>query len=365
MLRGTLAVSLALTLRSAAIIMPTHSDDTALQFVQTSFGDKQASKLDSIQTLWSGYGEIARYFVPSLAQSVIVKLVQPPSQMNHPRSWNGARSHQRKLDSYVNESIFYQHYSQQTDHHCRTPSCYFSSTNPSTTLSASESAASALIMEDLDQAGFSKRCDYADLKTVKLGLRWLAYFHAKFLNQGLDDVWPIGTYWHLATRPDEFDSMPDSRLKQNAQRIDEALNSAHFQTLLHGDAKLANFCFSEKLNDLAAVDFQYVGRGVGIKDVMYFLGSCLGDDALALHADAFLDDYFSLLEQAIEHYYIEDNTQGQRRPKVDFSALEKEWRELTPFAWADFERFLVGWATEHYKLNTYMKKQTSFALSKC
>lgn len=345
--------------------MPIHSDDSALQFVQTSFGDKQASKLDSIQTLWSGYGEIARYFVPSLEQSLIVKLVQPPSQMNHPRAWNGERSHQRKLDSYVNESIFYQHYSQQTDHYCRTPSCYFSSTNASTKLIANECTTSALIMEDLDQAGFGKRCEYADLKTVKLGLRWLAYFHAKFLNQALDDVWPIGTYWHLATRPDEFASMPDSPLKQNAHAIDEALNSAHFRTLLHGDAKLANFCFSEDMDDLAAVDFQYVGRGVGIKDVMYFIGSCLGDEALTLHADALLDDYFCLLKKAIEHYYIEDNTQMQGRPTVDFSALEREWRGLIPFAWADFERFLVGWATEHYKLNSYMKTQTLLAISKC
>jgi hypothetical protein len=347
--------------------MPTQSDNSALLFVQTSFADVQVSKLDSIQTLWSGYGEIARYFVPTLAQSVIVKLVQPPTQMNHPRAWNGKRSHQRKLDSYLNESVFYQQYAQQTDQFCRTPACYFYSSKANSkqklTLADGDDATSALIMEDLDQAGYSKRCDTADLKTVRLGLRWLAYFHAKFLNKGLKDVWPIGSYWHLATRPDEFKAMPDSQLKKYAHRVDASLNSARFQTLIHGDAKLANFCFSENGDDLAAVDFQYVGRGAGIKDVMYFLGSCLSDQALTLHTDTLLDDYFILLKQAIQHYESETNTQGLYCSTINFAALEKEWRDLFPLAWADFERFLVGWANEHYKLNAYMKKQTAIALS--
>jgi hypothetical protein len=87
-------------------------DDDALQFVQASFEDHHAVKVTSIQTLWNGYGEIARYFLPSIDNSVIVKIVMPQSQNNHPRGWDGQRSHQRKLDSYVNECIFYQHYSQ-------------------------------------------------------------------------------------------------------------------------------------------------------------------------------------------------------------------------------------------------------------
>jgi thiamine kinase-like enzyme len=124
---------------------------------------------------------------------------------------------------------------------------------------------------------------------------------------------------------------------------------------VHGDAKLANFCFCANGNNLAAVDFQYVGRGAGIKDLMYFLGSCLNESELALHADNLFDEYFSILKMAIEHYHVE----------VDFTALETEWRDLLPFAWADFERFLIGWATTHYKLNAFTKKQTIIALSNC
>lgn len=351
-------------------------DDTALAYIQNHFGDLRASKVASIQTLWSGYGEIARYFLPSLQRSVIAKLVKPPSKIEHPRGWGGECSHQRKLDSYVNESVFYDQYSPQTDLFCRTPACYSSLTfsvperdeliaNSKATLLSKHTRAkqynpvSLLIMEDLDRAGFAQRCGAASLETVRLGIRWLAHFHATFLNQALPEVWPVGTYWHLATRPDEYENMPESELKQKANKIDSRLNNARYQTLLHGDAKLANFCFSDDGNDLAAVDFQYVGRGAGIKDVMYFMGSCLDGAELMAHADALLDEYFVLLKQAIMH-----NSEGAVA-KIDFAELEAEWRDLWPFAWADFQRFLVGWATEHYKMNAYMQEQTGVALVKC
>jgi Ser/Thr protein kinase RdoA (MazF antagonist) len=56
--------------------------------------------------------------------------------------------------------------------------------------------------------------------------------------------------------------------------IDQVLNNCSYQTIVHGDAKLANFCFSKE-GAVSAVDFQYVGGGCGMKDVAYFLGSCL------------------------------------------------------------------------------------------
>ena len=267
----------------------------------------------------------------------------------------------------MNESRFYQHFSQRLDRVCRTPLCYFSSTEETVVAKGEDHAVkdiqqdnivSLLLMEDLDQAGFAKRYDEGSLESVRLGIRWLAYFHAKFLNQALHMLWPIGTYWHLATRPDEFAQMPEGELKQKATQLDSALNNARFQTLLHGDAKLANFCFSDDGSDLAAVDFQYVGRGAGIKDVMYFMGSCLDDAELTELADDLLDEYFVILKRAVERYHKGTFV------SLGFAALEYEWRDLVPFAWADFQRFLAGWAPEHYKLNGYMQKQTAIALAK-
>ena len=47
---------------------------------------------------------------------------------------------------------------------------------------------------------------------------------------------------------------------------------------------------------------------------------------------------------------------------LDFSGLEAEWRELYPFAWADFCRFLSGWSPGHWKLNTYSDQITQVVL---
>lgn len=311
--------------------------------LQKLFAGVLPKKVSVLQKLWSGYGEIARYWLSERDTHVIVKVVNPANETSHPRGWNTSTSHQRKLSSYQNEMVFYQRFAQMTDTFCRVPACLGS---------GSQNDLSWLVMEDLDQAGFDYRCDEAPMPLIKLGLRWLAYFHARFLQIEASELWHVGTYWHLSTRPDEWQKMKSSRLKDNAERIDAKLNQCQFQTLVHGDAKLANFCFDLEKHDLAAVDFQYVGGGCGIKDVVYFLGSCLDDDGLHRYAASLVDEYFAHLQQGITHY----------GSSVDFGLLEREWRSMYPFAWADFERFLLGWASEHYKLNEYSRVQTQAAL---
>ena len=157
-------------------------------------------------------------------------------------------------------------------------------------------------------------------------------------------LWPTGTYWHLETRPDEYKAMPDSKLKSLAPPIDDMLNACRFQTLVHGDAKVANFCFSDDKSSVAMVDFQYVGKGCGMKDVAYFLGSCLDEEACERLAPALLDVYFDELKS-----HIKD-------PAIDKESLEEEWRKLYPVAWTDFYRFLAGWMPTHSKIHGYTRK---------
>lgn len=313
--------------------------------IARTFGSQFFHKTEVIQPLWSGYGEIARYSSDSLTDSRVVKVVRPNVTKHHPRGWNTSRSHQRKLSSFTNERYFYQYYAALTDNLCRLPKYLASGTDGEN---------SWVIMEDLNRAGFTLCYEQADLDRVRLGLRWLAHFHARFLQQSVKKVWAVGTYWHLHTRPDEWHKMPNGQLKAEAHTIDKKLNQASFQTLIHGDAKLANFCFSSEQNDLAAVDFQYVGKGVGIKDVIYFLGSCLNQNQLSRYSESLVDEYFVRLTHAISEYQSD----------IDCQALEREWRELYVFAWADFERFLLGWMPGHHKLNEYSKEQTEVALSR-
>ncbi len=306
-------------------------------------------KAEQVQALWSGYGEVARYCIPAnqkkgIEQSFIVKHVELPDISSHPRGWNTSISHKRKIDSYKNEERFYAHYAHLCDAHCYVPK-YLGS------LKIHEPY--PILLEDLNTLGFCRRMDSANLEQVRLGIRWLAYFHARFIDLAVDDLWPVGSYWHLATRLDEYEAMSEGKLKQAAEEIDSQVNCARYQTLVHGDAKIANFCWHQLESDLAAIDFQYVGSGIGVKDLMYFLGSCLSDVQLEKHGDDIVDTYFKLFHQALKHY----------KKEIDGYEVEQQWRALYPLTWADFHRFLLGWHPQHIKINHYMQSQTEIALA--
>ena len=204
-----------------------------------------------------------------------------------------------------------------------------------------------LLLEDLDDSGYSIRRSSGQIRWNDLQncIRWLAHFHATFLGVKPDGLWKNGTYWHLDTRPDELLAIKDTELGRSASLIDEKLNNCKFKTLLHGDAKLANFCFSCSGTQVGAVDFQYVGGGCGMKDLAYFIGSCLDENDCERHAAQLLDSYFQSLQNAV----------GNMESKV-FSEIESEWRSLFPFAWTDFHRFLKGWSPGHRKINSYSER---------
>jgi len=304
------------------------------QVVLNSTGADAAVRGEVIESLWSGYGEIVRVKLQGAAiPSVILKYVSPPDKINHPRGWNTNRSHERKVKSYDVGMAWYKDWSARCSEACKVPACY------AVTADGNERF---MVLEDLDAAGFPGRKTSLSRAEVEICLKWLANFHATFMAEVPDGLWETGTYWHLATRPDELAAMEEGALKQAAGLIDERLNSCRFKTLVHGDAKLANFCFSNGGN-VAAVDFQYVGGGCGMKDVAYFIGSCVDESLLEGCVDELLDYYFSQLHGAL----IVHNR------AADWPALEVEWRAMFPLAWTDFYRFLLGWMPGHWKVNTY------------
>jgi hypothetical protein len=282
-----------------------------------------------VQSLWGGYGEIRRVELSGVSvRHAIVKHVTPPSERELGRDAARLRSHRRKLRSYTVELAFYLGFAAVTDAHCRVPGLLLGQAGDGDFL---------FVLEDLDAAGFPERRSRCTPSEVEAGLAWLASFHARFVGVAPEGLWKVGTYWHLATRPDELARMVDDALRRAAPRIDQRLSQARFKTLLHGDAKLENFCFARDGSRVAAVDFQYVGGGVGVKDVAYFLGSCIAEQACARDVPRYLEVYFALLRAEL----------GRRAPSIDAVALEAEWRELFSWAWVDFHRFLLGWAPGH------------------
>ena len=295
-------------------------------------GATSLQEKEVIQELWSGYGKIIRVALQgSKLKSVVVKNVQLPNITQHPRGWNSEIGHQRKLKSYQVETHWYKTYSNESI--ARLPHCYAIEHKDDEVL---------IVVEDLDTAGYALRKQNVSWVEIEACLAWLAKFHASYLGKTPSGLWDIGTYWHLATRPQELAVLDDSDLKKAATAIDAKLNNCTFKTFVHGDAKLANFCFGNH-GKVAGVDFQYVGGGCGMKDVAYFIGSCLHENDCERLETKIVNTYFRHLQQAL----------GKKN-----EALENEWRALYHVAWADFHRFLKGWSPGHWKINSYSERIT-------
>lgn len=301
-------------------------------------GAKAIVSSEVIQELWSGYGQILRLQLSEgSSETAVVKHVTMPQEKRHPRGWNSNLSHERKVFSYQVETEWYLSWSSRCDDRCRIPKYLAFERDCENVL---------LILEDLNSSGYPLRLTSLDWQQVAMCLEWLAEFHATFMGEKPEGLWETGTYWHLATRPDEFEILDDEPLKNAAAMIDQKLSDAAFQTFVHGDAKLANFCFSSHGDAVSALDFQYVGAGCGMKDVAYFLGSCLSETECEKNEEALLDTYFNFLDSALK----------RRQPALDSTAVIDEWRQLFPIAWTDFHRFLKGWCPGHWKINSYSER---------
>lgn len=295
---------------------------------------------ERVQSLWSGYGSIDRIELEGAdLPSVIVKRVQPGTG-SHPHGWNTNLSHQRKLKSYRVETNWYGRQKEKEEPGlARIPECLGAKTEGDEVL---------LVLEDLDASGFAGRRSSVTQAEWQACVRWLAVFHAEHLGAPSEGLWKRGTYWHLETRPDELDKLDDLPLKQAASAIDTRLKKGQFQTLVHGDAKLANFCFSDDGSEVAAVDFQYIGGGCGMKDLAYFVGSCFRDEEAEKRESEVLNFYFEKLREYLER------TEDEVCP----DEMEADWRPLYRVAWADFHRFMKGWSPGHWKLSDYSERVT-------
>ena len=286
-------------------------------WVVSNTGAVSIKDTSRVQSLWGGYGELLRLFLDGgTARSVIFKRILPPKQ-DH-----GSISDRRKRRSYQVELAWYQNGASLCGPNARVAKLLAAKV---------EDGQTWLLLEDLQASGFAP--SRPPLTAQKLsGVRWLANFHAPFLSHKPEGLWEQGSYWHLGTRPEELRRMPSGPWKEHAHHFDQALRGARFQTLVHGDSKPANFLWNSE-DEAAAVDFQYVGQGCGIRDVAYFLDCCFGESMTQDVLEEQLDLYFQELDKAVG-----DSTE------LDFPALEQEWRALFPVAWSDYQRFYLGWS---------------------
>lgn len=313
--------------------------------VRSLSGAKDIVGTELVQSLWSGYGQILRcQLVGGSVASVVVKEVRWPDKKEHPRGWNSSLGHARKVRSYAVESNWYENYAHRCASTCPVPKLIGG-------MDRDEGV--VLVLEDLDTSGYPRRSQQASDSEIRACIQWLANFHANSMAVAPDGLWPVGSYWHLATRSEEWAQIPQGALRDGAAEVDRKLSECEFQTLVHGDAKLANFCFSPDGQLCAAVDFQYVGGGCGMKDLAYFISSCLDEEECQKREEELLALYFATLREALV-----------RQPSgIDADALEQSWRGMYPLAWTDFYRFLKGWSPGHWKLHSYSEAMAERVLN--
>ncbi len=289
-------------------------------------GARRARRGRQLQSLWGGYGELFRVELEGgVAPTAVVKWVRPPVHAK------ATISDARKRRSYDVEAAFYREVAPRCDATCRVARLYGSKIVDGEWL---------FVLEDLDAAGFPGREHDADVTSLGACLAWLAAFHARSLGAPAAGLWPIGTYWHLATRTDELPAIADPQLRAIAPALEARLAAARYQTILHGDPKEANFCFSGDRRQAAAVDFQYSGHGCAMRDVAYLLYGRSDEPPEAI-AHAHLDTYFRELRAALAR--LPPALLPSTATPLDLTDLEAEWRSLYPIARLDFCRFLAGW----------------------
>lgn len=297
---------------------------------------------DTLTSLWSGCGCIIECTLDD--RPCVIKAIKIPSRIHHPKIKQSEFALKRKQQSYEVEYNFYKHYSSLLPNKAKSIECVSAINNVNEY---------ALVFKNFTKHGFAQ----ASSLHIKAVLTWLAHFHAFNFNKPATGLWQQGNYWHLSTRPDEFnklDEAPDKKsdIKSAAHKIDQRLSSCDYSTLIHGDAKLANFAASEP-GEILGYDFQYVGAGVGVTDVMYFMTSCFNDEELHKYADVHLAYYFSQFKSALNVY----------QPTINADDVIAKWQALWPITWADFYRFLAGWSPDHFKINSYMMAQVNTTLS--
>jgi len=282
-----------------------------------------------LSTLWAGYGvihEIKARDLSGRTHNLILKEVSPPA--------GSGVSHLRKVQSYQVEAAFYTSV---------VPSLRdfgLALAQPLVVESTLDSSGGALhlLMTDLrpDYPNARQR-GTLDLAHAKAALSWLARLHASHWQQDVPEgLWPEGSFWQLQTRLEELENteLEWSDLKAAAHLVDRELTqNCKFRTIVHGDAKSANFLFSDPAAGpvrAAAYDFQYAGGGDAMRDVAYLLCSSVEAKVLAKHEEELLRHYHSELLSLLSPHAAQEYTWDVMLKRLSLATC-------------DFVRFMAGW----------------------
>ena len=250
-----------------------------------------------------------------------------------------------------------------------------------------------LLLRDFHPREGWRQCAHLGRERMEAALRALARFHAFFWlgprGEGSKgdplaepkaslspNLWEVGCYWDLAKQPeDQVGSLParwarlleafggkglapeevggmrsvGPRLERVAREVAAKVHG-HRQTVIHGDAKIANFFFRDGpegggVPEVGLIDFQWSGPGLAAVDVSYCIWASASLELLGGEVEAgggeagLVEAYHSSLVKALEAAGFA----GEEIPPL--ATFEGEYE----LALLDLARVVVG---EHWKTAT-------------
>ncbi|KAH6868137.1 kinase-like domain-containing protein [Alternaria rosae] len=338
--------------------------------------------VQTIQSLWAGYGEICRIFAnptgsKDSTKPYVLKLVNPPPTKADDEG------HTRKILSYQIEQYFYSHLAPQMPSTLPVAECVASINKHNT----DGTSMTAMLLSDLKQqypvAG--EKRDVLTTTQAYAALDWLSGFHGfwwtrvksldsaslvlppleEVKRDGRDasnkSVWLNGGYTYLATRRKEYNTLAkdfDAEWNEpltdwvdgedvSISEIAAAFLSPKptgwtpieaYQTLIHGDVKSENMFTTRSGEEVAFYDFQYTGLGLGVCDLAKFFTCSVPLSMLV--ADSHIPR--ELLMQEGEKQLLQRYWEGLRdtgKQEYNWSIFVRHWET----ALVDWLRFQASW----------------------
>lgn len=360
----------------------------------------ELDSIEHIQALWAGYGNIyavkarpigntpytANYGVERFCPRdkagklhLILKVISPPESLH------GDEGHLRKMFSYQVEQCFYKNFAPQLAKGISVAPCLGTTQCAQTGNSEAVPGHTATLLADL-RLGFpiagEKRTALNEDQALA-AIDWLAKFHVsfrapdtagreEFLLPPLEEarrrltsgswekksLWLNGGYTYLATRRKEYDALardPGSEwsaafctasdgLPTIAESVANFLTPCgrHFETFIHGDVKSENLFSNEAGTEVAFFDFQYVGLGLGVCDLVKLFTCSVPLELLVGQSDAIphklpmQQGELALLERYLELCMA---SSAGSRPDYAMGDLLRHWET----ALVDWCRFQASW----------------------
>jgi beta-phosphoglucomutase len=228
-----------------------------------------------------------------------------------------------KLNLYSNEYYFYESISKYVNNIIRVPVFYGLVKN-----SSFENI--GLLMEDLSSNYIvGPNLNNMDIDISLSIIKKFAKMHVYYRHDNALKQWPYLKFpnysdaisikeasesfikkWPLS----ELEVTITKKIANNFNKIENYLKKSKRHTLCHGDVKSANMFITNDFSDVCFIDWQYVHKGLGTQDFIFFLIESFSTESINKWYTIFFEYYYSIIS-------IEDNYKDYSKEEYKLDIL--------------------------------------------